>query len=155
MDRVDKLFSGKWNKLKNDISGFKNIKYPGVYMLAYSTENLIGKKVRVGDVFYIGMSNSRGGIEQRIYQFIDSINGGGGHSAGTRFYVDYCRKNPYGGRKNNKLLYFTYVSVPCEARKDTRKANDLRLMGEVARLEYFALAHVKEHIGNEPELNKK
>ena len=155
MDHVDRLFSGKWSKLKNDISGSKDIEFPGVYMLAYSSENLINKKVRLDDVFYIGMSNSRGGIEQRIYQFINSINGGGGHSAGTRFYVDYCRKKSFSGLKNDKSLYFTYTSIPCEVRKDARKANDLRLMGEVAKLEYYALAYIKEHIGNEPELNKK
>jgi len=155
MDYVDKLFSGKWNKLKDDISGYKKIEFPGVYMLAYSSENLIGKKVRLDDVFYIGMSNSRGGIEQRIYQFINSINGGGGHSAGTRFYVDYCRKKPFYKFKINRSLYFTYASIPCEVRKDVRKANDLRFMGEVAKLEYYALAYLKEHIGSEPELNKK
>jgi hypothetical protein len=149
------LFSSKWHKFQEDISGHKNIEYPGVYMFAYAKENLAGKKVRVKDVFYIGMSNSRGGVEQRIYQFTNSIDGGGGHSAGSRFLENYCNKKSYYELKRSKSLYFTYVAIPCEVRKGIRKAHDLKLMGDVAKLEYCALAHVKEITGSEPELNKK
>lgn len=155
MKELKKLFSNTWNALGDDISDLEDIGFPGVYFLAYTDENLNGEKIRLDQIFYIGMSNSRGGIEQRIYQFLNAIEGRGGHSAGNRFFVEYCGKESYSKVKQKKRFYFSYLAVPCEVRKTHRQGNDLRKMGEVARFEYCAIAHVKDSTGKEPDLNKK
>lgn len=155
MHHLKKLFSCTWQELRDDISGWKDVSFPGVYLLAYSNRDLKGKRISLKDIFYIGMSNSMGGVEQRIYQFLSAIEGDWGHSGGNRFFSNYCDEKPFSKRKNKKKFYFAYVTIPCEVRKKYRKGKDLRMMGEVARLEYYALASVKDSTGSEPELNKK
>jgi hypothetical protein len=155
MRHFKKLFSSTWQELRDDISGCKGVRFPGVYLLAYSKRDLVGKKISLEDVFYIGMSNSIGGVEQRIYQFLSAIEGNRRHSGGNRFFSDYCGEKPFSKRRNRKKFYFAYVTIPCEVRKKYRKGKDLRKMGEVARLEYYALAFVNDSTRSEPELNKK
>jgi hypothetical protein len=58
--------------------------------------------------------------------------------------------------RSKKHFYVAAITIPCEVKKSKRGPEDLRKMGDVACLEYYALARVKEEKqGWEPELNVK
>ena len=67
--KLQTLFNKKWTNLLENYKDLKNGQYPGVYILAFTTKNLEGKPIKVKDVFYVGMSNSLGGVKQRLRQF--------------------------------------------------------------------------------------
>ena len=155
MLKIKKLFNNKWtNLLKNYKTLEKNI-YPGVYILAYTNKYLEGKPINLRDIFYVGMSNSRDGVKQRLKQFINGLHREYGHSAGNRFFQNYNKGKSFAITNNNKTFFVASLSLPCNVYKDERTAEDLRKMGEVAKFEYEVLAHIKEKLGKEPELNKK
>ncbi len=155
MLKIKKLFDKKWTNLLKNYKSLKDNQYPGVYILAYADKNLEGKSIKIEDVFYVGMSNSRGGIKQRLKQFIDSIHKKDGHSAGNRFFQEYSKGKSFEVAKQRKTFFVASLSLPCKVHKDERTANDLRKMGEVTKFEYEVMAFIKEKIGREPELNKK
>jgi hypothetical protein len=151
---VETLFRGPWRRLHAqnwDLSD--QLQYPGVYLLAYSDNALDGHPINVGDVYYVGMSTAAGGVWQRLKQFKSALEIGKGHSAGNRYY----RSNgcaPFSEYVSAKTFYFTALCIPCESRKTTAKANDFRKMGQVACIEYYAIAHVLENGKKVPPLNK-
>lgn len=149
------LFSQKWINLQNDLSHLEGGEYPGVYLLAYSDKDLEGKNVELKDVFYVGMSNSRGGVRQRLRQFLHGIENDALHSAARRFYKEYAEGVPFSRIKRRKTFYCVSASVRCVVNKETRTPDDLRKMGDIAALEYYALAYIKDKLNHEPELNKK
>jgi hypothetical protein len=55
---------------------------------------------------------------------------------------------------DGKRFYVATLSIICETRKAQRTAEDLEKMGEIARLEYYVMAHIKRNLGREPELNE-
>jgi hypothetical protein len=127
--------------------------YPGVYVLAYSDKALAGQPVEAEDIFYVGMSNAS--INQRLSQFIRGIEDGKHHSGAGRFFHEYAKRIPYSQLPNTKVFFVAFITIPCIVDKKSRKAQDLKKMGEVARLEFYILAHIKEKLLVEPELNKK
>lgn len=151
--KVNKLINQKWIPLLN-YQSLKNCKYPGVYILAYTTKELKNKPVKIEDIYYAGMSNSLGGVKQRLSQFISGIERGYGHSAGNRFF----RQNKcmaYSRLKKKKNFFVASFSIKCVVEKNKRTPKDLVKMGEVAKFEYKVLAYIKKKLGRESELNKK
>jgi hypothetical protein len=124
-----------------------------VYVLAYSDENLEGEQVKEEKIFYVGMSHA--GIRQRLRQFIKGIEDGKHHSGAGRFFKVYADHVPYSQLPNKRAFFVASVAIPCVVNKRERTPEDLRRMGEVARLEFLVLAHIKEKLHTEPELNKK
>lgn len=152
---IESLLSTKWTRLHSNGLFPREGKYPGIYILAYSDTDLQGKEIDLNEIFYVGMSNSLGGVNQRLKQFLAGIENGCCHSAAQRFFRDYANSVPYSKLENRKTFYVAYVPIKCQVGKASRTPEDLRMMGEVTRLEYYVLAHIKEMLGREPELNKK
>ncbi len=155
MLKLQNLLNKKWTNLLKNYKNLENSKFPGVYLLAFTNTDLEGKPIELKDIFYVGMSNSRGGAKQRLKQFINGIHKNYGHSAGNRFFQDYSKGKSFAVANHKKTFFVASLSLPCIVHKDERTAEDLRKMGEVAKFEYDVLAYIKEKIGKEPELNKK
>lgn len=151
---VDALINSNWIKL-DDYKTLKDCEYPGVYVLAYSDEDLSNNKIEIEKIFYVGMSNSLGGVKQRLGQFINGIEKDRSHSAGRRFFKEYMNNASFSKNKSERDFYVASLSLPCEVSKGKRTHDDLRKMGEVAMFEFEVVAHIKERLGKEPELNKK
>lgn len=152
-DLMTKLFSQKWTNLHTNLLKLNDRQYAGVYVLAYSAKNLEGDQVKEQDIFYVGMTHA--GIRKRLNQFIKGIEEDKHHSAARRFYKEYAGESPYSKLKDKKAFFVASVSIPCRVDKRIRTPLDLRKMGEVARLELYLIAHIKEKLQREPELNKK
>jgi hypothetical protein len=153
---IETLLNKTWTNLLDNYKKLENNKYPGVYILAYTDKDLEEKPIDVEDIFYVGMSNSKGGVKQRLKQFIKAISIGKSHSAGNRFFKEYS-KGPFNRNLEEKDFYVASLSLPCTVEKSKRTPEDLRKMGEVAKFEYDVIAYVKENTYNkeEPELNVK
>lgn len=152
---ITKLLSFKWQKLDNEFASITNGESPGVYLLAYTNKKLLGKNIALKDIYYVGMSNSKKGVKNRLKQFINGIEKGYGHSAGNRFYSENGQNKPYSKTKDKKKFYYVSLSFLCNVSKDFRTPNDLKIMGNIAKLEYYILAHIKDKTSCEPLLNKK
>lgn len=152
---IQRLLSQKWADLQTSITSLQDGEWPGVYLLAYTDKDLEGKGIELADIFYVGMSNSRGGVRQRLKQFIRGIEKGASHSAGIRFLKEHANGIPFSRMKSRKTFFVVSISIPCVVDKARRTPEDLRKMGGVARLEYYVLAHIKEALKREPKLNKK
>ena len=148
------LFAQKWITLE-EYQKLTNGKYPRVYLLAYTNKNMIRKRVAPSHVYYVGMSRSRGGIYQRLRQFKRGIGNGKSHSAAIRFFRKVAKGIPYSRLPSKKKFYVASISIPCVVAKSKRTALHLKKMGEVTRLEYYALAYIKEFTDSEPWLNKQ
>lgn len=153
---VGELFSGRWKGLHAEGSLRQpELKLPGVYLLSsYTDAALEGASVEARDVFYVGMSNAAGGVKQRLGQFVKGIEKNDMHSGAMRFYRDYCSGRPFSDVGGNKRLYFRALTLDCVSRKAAAQPDDLRLMGHVTCLEYYAIAHVATETGHRPALNK-
>lgn len=155
---VRKLFSQKWKRLDPQGRALRdrNLRYPGVYVLANDRDMLDGKYVDESRVFYVGMSN-HASLATRLKQFLDSANGGKGHSAGERFFQEYCHGSPYRKNGRNITLWWACVPIPCLTNKRARTATDLKKIGAIAAAEQYALARVKDKTKpkREPSLNKQ
>jgi hypothetical protein len=94
------------------------------------------------------MTNGQGGLRYRLKQFDDTIWGGSGHGGAARFFY----KHP----KYEVLTLRLYVAVHCiECDVISNKPKDLRLMGDVCKLEYECFALYAEKFGCLPEFNDK
>lgn len=158
---VTTLLAQSWVDLLSQparrFADLKNGKYPGVYLLAYSEKTLTGAAIVLEDVLYVGMSNSDGGVRQRLASFIYAIEHNKRHSGGNRFYRQYAKAQPFSlfaTSNGGKKFYATSLSLECQTRKQSRTATDLEIMGEVARLEYYVIAYIKKHTSMEPALNE-
>lgn len=154
-EEIQNIFGKRWQHLAENYNKIENGKYPGVYLIAWTDENLTGKKIKLKDIFYVGMSNARKGLSSRLKQFIDGIEKNNAHSAAMRFFKEYSGNKPFSKIKVHKQFYMVSSAFQCDVNKETRTPKDLRIMGEICRMEYFLLAHIKEKIAKEPELNKK
>jgi hypothetical protein len=152
---IQKLFKKRWQTLFDNFNKIEDGKYPGVYLIAWTEQNLSGQEIKLEDIFYVGMSNARKGLSSRLKQFIDGVEKNDGHSAGMRFFKQYSNNIPFSQMQLDKQFYIVTSTFECDVNKKTRTPKDLRIMGEICKLEYFLLAHIKEKIGKEPELNKK
>ena len=138
-----------WVKWENR-SKIENIKYPGIYSIAVTDENIEGRQFEmINEIEYIGMTNSNGGLRSRLSQFDSTIkrirlNHGGAH----RFIGKYWNYEEV----KDKL----YVSIcPFECGNNKSNTDDLIDMGEVAKAEYiFWIDYIKKH-GRYPIFNDK
>jgi len=130
------------------------LQYPGVYLLAYTAAKLNNKPVAVRDVFYVGMSNSAGGVRQRLKQFKVGIENNTSHSGARRFFKDHNQNRAFTIANTGKRFYFVALTIECLSDKATASPDDLRQMGHVTCLEYYAIAHVAKQTGKRPALNK-
>lgn len=150
---INQLLNKTWEDLIKNIDSLEV--YPGVYILALTDEDLMGKPIDLNDIFYVGMTNAREGIKGRLNQFLYSIEKGKGHSGGNRFLKDYLHGISFSNSNFKKRFFVAYLCLPCNVEKKERSPEDLRKMGEVAKFEYEVLAYIKEKLNREPELNKK
>lgn len=150
---VQDLFAKTWVDLHGGYLNLADSEYPGVYVLAYTDENLVGRSLKQKDVYYVGVSHV--GVRKRVKQFIAGLEDGGHHSGAKRFFFNVAKQVPYSKFSGKKPFFVSSVSVPCRYLKDARTPLDLQKLGVVAELEWYVLADVKEKLGSEPWLNKK
>jgi hypothetical protein len=152
---ASRLFSERWINLHSEKSLARpDLKYPGVYLLAYSSAKIDGASIKSSDIFYVGMSNAAGGVAQRLKQFKIGIEKNSLHSGAMRFYRNYSHNRPWSQTKSRKWFYFAALTIPCLSDKAAAQPSDLREMGHVTCFEYYAFANVMEHTGRKPPLNK-
>jgi hypothetical protein len=101
--------------------------------------NFDGSAVKAGDVFYVGMSNAANGIRSRLKQFKKGIEENFHHSGAMRFYREQGGK-PFADRSSRKRFYFAALTFECESNKGRVTPVDLRIMGHVCCIEYYAIA---------------
>jgi hypothetical protein len=161
---VEDLFARTWARLDDDSAKLPDSQYPGVYVLAYADEKLLGHPVKgdlTGDpvteaeIFYVGVSHAS--VRKRLRQFANGLEDGGDHSGAKRFFITVANRTPYSSFAKRKPFFVASISVPCTCLKAARSPMDLRKMGVVAQLEWYVLARVKERAKTkqEPWLNKK
>ena len=152
---VSNLFSGSWVNLhRADAFQRPDLTFPGVYLLAFTAADLEDRVVDVREVFYVGMSNSTGGVRQRLKQFKTGIEVNDLHSGAMRFYRDYCHGRPFSAANTEQRLFFAALTIQCQSNKSAATPDDMRQMGHVCCLENYAIAHVAEQTGRNPPLNK-
>jgi hypothetical protein len=95
------------------------------------------------------------GLLKRLSQFRKGLEENKHHSGAMRFFRTVANGMPYLKLQPRKTFYFASICVPCQVKKPDRTPIDLRKMGEVAKCEFVVLAHIKEKLGREPELNLK
>lgn len=140
----------KWSKWddRNNILGSFN---PGIYIIAISDKDLSNTNFSwIGNIVYVGMTNSAQGLKGRLSQFDKTIAGLGGRPAhGGADRMRYKHRKYIVLKKN---LYVSIYQLECNVK--SKKPNDLRTMGEVAKLEYVCFAEYVEKYGEMPEFNK-
>src|SRR3989344_3397510 len=126
-----------------------NIKYPGIYILAHTHNDISGRRFEwLEEIIYIGMTNSKGGLNSRMQQFENTIIGKTGHGGAER--VRY-KHTDYKG-----LVCNLYVSVaPFQCDVNSNKAGDLLIMCKVAEFEYVCFAEYVNRFERLPEFNDK
>lgn len=154
-EQIQEILKQKWKPLIENLHNIDNGNYPGIYLLAFTEKDLDGKKVEANDVFYVSMSNARKGIKSRVKQFLNGIEKNGSHSAGMRFYKEHSKGIPFSNCNHREKFYIVSSTFECNVNKETRAPHDLRIMGDICRLEYYLLAHIREITKEEPQLNKK
>lgn len=154
-NEIQLLLNKKWKPLLENIKNIEDGNYPGIYLLAFTDKNLDGEIVKPSDIFYVGMSNARKGITSRVQQFINGIEKNTSHSAGMRFYKENSKEIAFSKCNHLENFYIVSLTFICDVNKLTRTPNDLRIMGDICRLEYYLLAYIKGITKEEPKLNKK
>ena len=140
-----------WWEKRSEFPGKTN---PGVYAIAITEKDLDNGSFNWENVVYIGMSNSRKGLEDRWSFLVCAIKNkpNGHHSGGIRIYES---RGHYKEWKRVKMFVAAHA-VYCNPNKgDNRTPEDIRKKGKVSYLEFEALAQYKEKIGKEPEYNKR
>jgi hypothetical protein len=153
---VNELFKKRWHRLHADRWDDDGLlKYPGVYLLAYAARDLEGQKVKIDDVYYVGMSNSAHGVRARLKQFKSALERGVGHSAGNHCF-QRNKDKPFLKLGTKKKFYFVALCLECANPKPSAQPDDFRKMGHVACLEYYAIAHVRARSATKkvPPLNR-
>lgn len=154
-EKIQQILGKKWKPLLENCKNIEEGNYPGIYLLAFSDRNLEGEVVKPSDIFYVGMSNARKGLTSRVQQFINGIEKNGSHSAGMRFYKENSKGIAFSECNHLEKFYIISSTFKCDVNKLSRTPNDLRIMGDICRLEYYLLAYIKEVTNTEPNLNKK
>ena len=135
------LLLGHWLTLGRH----QSIPAPGVYIIACPQDgtNLEGKPINLSDIIYVGQSMN---VRDRLNKFNNSaISGRKGHVAGQRLFNTPLRvRSP---------IYF-HAFAPQSGGRQT-KATQLRLIGDVIRLENYAIAEIIDQIVDIPWLNKQ
>ncbi len=139
----------EWKPWKKRFSFGEKLKFPGVYSLAISSQNLTNKPFSLlRKIQYFGMTNSHGGLHARLRQFNNTIEGRRGHGGAARFLYKYKNKNSW-----IDDLYVSINYLKCDVKSN--KPKDLCKMGEVAKFEYFCFAEYVKNFHKLPEFNDK
>ena len=134
-----------WNHRRS----LSNLRFPGVYALAVTTESLAGVPFQWRpDIAYFGMTNSLSGLLGRLKQFDNTIIGKTGHGGAERFMHDFTSSADL-----SPLLYVAVWPFECDVSAGTPK--DLITMGCVAKAEYECLAKFVDMFGRLPKYNDK
>lgn len=123
--------------------------FPGVHVVAITRSRLKGRRFSwLDDIAYIGMTNSIAGLKSRLRQFDRTMAGKLEHGGADRVrfrYRDYAR-----------FTKRAYVAVAAfRSNPASNLAQDLRVMGNVARFEYQCLAWFVDEFGRLPDFNDK
>jgi hypothetical protein len=121
---------------------------PGVYAIARSTKDLNAKAFTLREeIINSGMTNAASGLQGRLQQFDSTISGKRlAHGGADRVRHGYSNYDSFVCQ-----LYVAVADFPCDP-KEKRPA-DLRIMGDVARLEYLCLAEYRERFARLPAFN--
>lgn len=141
----------KW-QLFNDVDLVSVSQQKGVYAFAISSKPISDFDITEKTTVYFGMTNAKGGLRSRLRQFQRTLfEGKEVHGGAQRFRYVHNTKSKLEDLK--KKLYFSvceYKSPPNES-----YADELMLMGEVAKAEYVAFAKYFEKYGRLPKYNDK
>ena len=136
----------KWS----DKNKLNDLQYPGVYVISYNKTGINNKSFDwIEEIIYVGMTNSKKGIKNRLRQFDNTICWKGNNHGGAKRvrykYKDY-----------EKLIKYLYVAVyPFKCDVSSNKEKDLLIMGKVAEYEYACFAEYEKRFGILPEFNDK
>jgi len=133
----------RWDEILNESIN------PGIYVIALSDNKLSisNQSIICNDVVYIGMTNSKFGLKQRLNQFNNVIIGKSGHGGADRFMFDHdvnIVKNMY-----YKTLEFSLDNI------DPGSKMYYLIHGEVAKFEYIMFAQYITFQGELPKYNKR
>lgn len=151
---VSKLFRLKWKALHGEQFADASLRYPGVYLLAYTAKQLGGTAIVEKDILYVGMSNAESGVKARLKQFRRGLETYGYHSGAMRFYREYQKNVPWSKLKKRKTFFYVALPIECTSEKAILTPSDLRALGHVSCLEYYAIARIREKTKRMPPLNK-
>lgn len=129
------------------------IKFPGVYVIAINKNGVPKQPFPLSnDIVYIGMTNAKNGLKQRLDQFdktIDFINKSGvGHGGADRLSNEY---RDYDFLKKN--MYVSVCIIKCNTADPGYE--DYRKMGEIAKLEYDCFAEYYKNHSELPKFNRR
>ena len=135
----------KWTE-RNTI---ENLQYPWVYVIAYADIDIVNNDFDwIEEIIYVGMTNSQGGLKNRLQQFENTIIGKTGHGGAQRVIFKY--------RNYNELIKKLYVSARYfKCNVTSNQVDDLLVMGKVAEYEYICFAEYVKRYNRLPEFNDK
>jgi hypothetical protein len=145
---INKTFSNwaRWDKRES----LEGIKYPGIYCIAISKNNLSNKSFNwTSEIDYIGMTNSQEGLKGRLKQFNNKLFGKKAKHRGA----DRFRFKHQNYQELVDMLFVSVCSFKCNVK--SYKPEDLRIMGDVAKFEYECFATYVEKFSKMPEFNNK
>lgn len=120
-----------------------------MYIIAVSKKNLDNKKFSwIKNIIYIGMTNSKGGLKQRLRQFENTILCKHiQHGGADRVRFDY---------NNTKDFYVSVLFFKCNnfKKKEDLSYEDYIQLGLVACFEYICFAEFKKRFGELPKYNQ-
>ena len=127
----------------------ENLQYPGVYVIAYADIDIVNNDFDwIEEIIYVGMTNSQGGLKNRLQQFENTIIGKTGHGGAQRVIFKY--------RNYNELIKKLYVSARYfKCNVTSNQVDDLLVMGKVAEYEYICFAEYVKRYNRLPEFNDK
>ncbi len=127
--------------------------FPGIYALAIAKSDISDQLFSLRqEIVYFGMTNNaNGGLQTRLKQFKDTIEGKTvTHGGAEHFLYDYKK-----GRKQLEEILFVSV-LPVECDPCSINVDDLRKMGEVCAFEYeYWAKYVEKFQQGKPKYNKK
>ena len=127
----------------------ENLQYPGVYVIAYAGIDIANNDFDwIEEIIYVGMTNSQGGLKNRLQQFENTIIGKTGHGGAQRVIFKY--------RNYNELIKKLYVSARYfKCNVTSNQVDDLLVMGKIAEYEYICFAEYVKRYNRLPEFNDK
>lgn len=137
----------KWKRWSNK-RALKSLKFPGIYVIAKSNKNIENKRFDfIREIIYIGMTNSKSGLQNRLKQFEDTLDKKRENHGGAQ-RVRFKYPNSPQLKKN---LYVSVNSFPCDA--SSNRVKDLLIMGKVVECEYICFAEYVRRFNKLPEFN--
>lgn len=133
-----------------DRNKLNNLHYPGVYAISYNKHDISNNSFEWNrKIIYVGMTNSKRGLKNRLRQFDNTMCGKGNNHSGAKKVKD---KYPDYG----KLIKCLYVAIhPFKCDVSSNKEKDLLIMGKVAEYEYICFAKYIKRFDMLPEFNNK